>query len=163
MTLGAVFQPRWIPGLNFTVDYYKIKVTSLISALGAQTIINLCYDNAGGIGNPFCATIQRDPVTRLFVEPAVISGGVNFAAQKAEGINFDVSYRRTFANGHKMSLRGIATRSLRVDNFTDPTNPAIPNRQLSELGGELQRQLRHRSDRPDLRPSLHRQADDRHV
>lgn len=134
LTLGAVIQPRFIPGLNFTIDYYKIKVDNLISALGAQQIISLCYDNAGGINNPFCSTVSRDPATGLFVEPAVISGGVNFAAQKTEGIDFDVSYRRTLPNGHRLSLRGIATHLFRLDNFTDPTRADLPNRQMSELG-----------------------------
>ena len=134
LTLGAVFQPRLIPGLSVTVDYYKIKVNQLISALGAQQIINLCFDSDSGINNPFCATVNRDPATGLFVEPAVISGGVNFAAQKTKGIDIDVAYRRTFANGHKLALRGIGTRVLRIDNFTDPTNPQVPNRQLKELG-----------------------------
>lgn len=134
LTLGAVLQPRLIPGLSVTVDYYKIKVNELISALGAQQIINLCFDSDSGINNPFCSTVSRDPVTGLFVEPAVISGGVNFAAQKTKGIDVDIAYRRTFANGHRMSLRGIGTRVLRIDNFTDPTNPRVPNRQLKELG-----------------------------
>ena len=59
---------------------------------------------------------------------------MNFAAQKTKGIDFDISYRRTFANGHRLSLRGIATHLLRLDNFTDPTRPDVPNRQMSELG-----------------------------
>jgi outer membrane receptor protein involved in Fe transport len=134
LTLGAVFQPRWVPGLNFTVDYYRIKVESLIAALPAQTIINLCYDDPGGINNPFCASISRDPASGLFNEPVVIAGGVNFAAQITEGIDFDIAYRRTFSNGHKISLRGIATRTLRLDNFVNPTDARRPNRQLSELG-----------------------------
>lgn len=134
LTLGAVFQPRMFPGFTVTVDYYKITVNELISALGAQQILNLCYDSDSGINNPFCATVNRDPVTGLFVEPAVISGGVNFAKQKTRGIDVDASYRRTLANGHRFSLRGIATRVFQIDNFTDPTNPNVPNRQLSELG-----------------------------
>lgn len=134
LTLGVVVVPRFIPGFNFTVDYYKIKVTSLISALGAQQIITLCYDAAGGISNPFCATVNRDPVTGMFVQPAVISGGVNFAAQKTEGIDVDVSYRHTFGNGHRLGLRAIATHLLRLDNFINPTRPDLPDRQMSELG-----------------------------
>lgn len=134
LTLGAVFQPRFVPGFSLTVDYYNIKVRSLISALGAQQLINLCFGSDTGINNPFCATVNRDPVTGLFVQPAVIAGGVNFAAQKTKGIDFDASYRRTFGNGHKLSLRGIATRVIRIDNFTDPTNSEVPDRQLSELG-----------------------------
>lgn len=136
LTLGAVFEPRFLPGFNFTVDYYKIKVESLIATLGAQTIINLCYDSPTGINNQFCATVNRDGATGLFDQDAgaVISGGVNFAAQKTEGIDFDVAYRRTFDNGHRLSFRAIATYLIRLDNFTDPLNPAAPNRQMSELG-----------------------------
>ena len=134
LTLGVVVEPSFIPGLSLTVDYYKIKVEDLIAALSAQTIINLCYTNASGINNPFCATVQRDPSSGLFVEPAVISGGVNFAAQRTKGIDFDLAYRKTFDNGDRFTTRLIATKVLQLNNFTDPTNPANPNRQLSELG-----------------------------
>ncbi len=134
LTLGVVLQPRLLPGFSLTVDYYKIKVNELISALGAQQLLNLCFGSDSGINNPFCATVNRDPATGLFVEPAVISGGVNFAAQKTKGVDIDASYRRTLANGDRFSLRGIATRVFRIDNFTDPTNPQVPDRQLSELG-----------------------------
>jgi len=134
LTIGAVFEPSFIPGLNFTVDYYDIKVKNLIAALTAQTIINNCYDSSSGISNPFCATVNRDPVTGFFAVPAVISGGVNFAKQEARGIDFDLAYRKTFENGHRVSLRAIATRVLRFNNFLDPARPTEPNRQLSELG-----------------------------
>jgi len=137
LTLGVVIEPHWIPGLNLTVDWYRIRVTSLISALTAQNIINLCYDNPTGINNPFCATVNRDPATGLFVQPAVISGGVNFAKQETRGIDFDLSYRKTFANGQKMSIRAIATHVMILDNYLDPTNPTLPNRQLGELGDPL--------------------------
>ena len=137
LTIGMVVEPRMIPGLSVTVDYYKIEVTSLIAALGAQTIVNLCYDDAGGISNPFCSTVNRDPTTGLFVQPAVISGGVNFAKQKTEGFDVDISYRKTFDNGHKITLRGIATRVTLLDNYVDPTRPDLPNRQLGELGDPL--------------------------
>ena len=134
LTLGFVIEPSFIPGLSLTVDYYKIKVEDLIASLSAQSIISLCYGNASGINNPFCATVQRDPATGLFVEPAVISGGVNFAAQKTKGIDFDLAYRKTFDNGDRITARLIATRVLTLDNYTDPTNPVAPNRQRSELG-----------------------------
>jgi outer membrane receptor protein involved in Fe transport len=134
LTLGAVFEPSFIPGLNFTVDYYDIEVNDLIATLSAQAIITNCYDSPDGITNPFCTTVNRNPATGLFNEPAVISGGVNFARQKTRGIDFDLAYRKTFENGHRLSIRGIATHVLRLDNYIDPTNPLVPNRQLSELG-----------------------------
>ena len=54
-----MFEPRFAPGLSLTVDWYRIRVTNLIAALGAQQIVNLCYDTAGGITNPYCATVNR--------------------------------------------------------------------------------------------------------
>ncbi|MGH6785677.1 MAG: TonB-dependent receptor domain-containing protein [Novosphingobium sp.] len=137
LTIGAVFEPRFIPGLNLTVDWYRINVKDRISALAAQTIINLCYDSPSGIANPFCATVNRASGTGLFVQPAVISGGVNFAAFKTEGVDFDLQYRRTFDNGQKLSIRGIATWVRRLDQFVDPTNPINPDRLRGELGDPI--------------------------
>ncbi|NCU10703.1 MAG: TonB-dependent receptor [Sphingomonadaceae bacterium] len=137
LTIGMVIEPRMIPGLNITVDYYRITVTNLIAALGAQTIINLCYDSPTGISNPFCATVNRDPATGLFNQPAVVSGGVNFAKQKTEGLDVDISYRHTFDNGHRVSLRAIGTRVMILDNYVDPTRTDLPNRQMGELGDPI--------------------------
>ena len=72
--------------------------------------------------------------TGLFNDPAVISGGVNFARQKTEGVDFEIAYRRTFDNGHRLSARAIATYVMTLDNYTNPTFPDAPNRQRSELG-----------------------------
>lgn len=134
LTLGAVVKPRFIPGLTLTLDYYKIDVKDQIATLAAQTIINLCYGNAGGIANPFCALVKRDPATGLFAIPAAVSSGVNFASQKTKGLDFDIDYRRTFDNGDRLRLGMIATRVLSLNDFPDPTNPTVPNRRKSELG-----------------------------
>ncbi len=134
LTLGVILEPSFIPGLNITVDYYNIEVTNLIAALSAQTIINQCYDDANGINNSFCATVKRDAATGLFVIPAVVSGGVNFASQKTRGVDIDAQYSHTFENGNRLRMRAIATRLLTLDNYTSPTDPAVPNRQRSELG-----------------------------
>jgi outer membrane receptor protein involved in Fe transport len=133
-TIGAVIQPRFIPGLSITADYYNIDVENLIATLTAQTIINSCFGAANGINNPFCATVNRDPNTGLFVSPAVISGGVNFARQKTEGVDVEIAYRHTFDNGHRLSARAIATYVMTLDNYTNPSFPDNPNRQRSELG-----------------------------
>ena len=136
LTVGMVLEPHWIPGLNFTVDYYRIEVKNLIATLSAQTIINLCYDSPT-LTNAFCPTVNRNAASGLFVQPAVLASGVNFAKQRTEGIDFDLSYRHTFSNGNKVSFRAIATRVMLLDNYVDPTVPNLPNRQLGELGDPL--------------------------
>jgi outer membrane receptor protein involved in Fe transport len=134
LTLGAVIKPRFIPGLTFTVDYYKIDVKDQIALISAQTIINLCYTNNAGLTNAFCPLVNRDPATGLFATPAAVSAGVNFANQKTKGIDLDLDYRRTFDNGDRLRISAIATRVLTLNDFPDPTNPSVPNRRLSELG-----------------------------
>jgi outer membrane receptor protein involved in Fe transport len=146
LTLGAIFQPRFVPGLSITVDYYDITVDNLIATLGAAQILNLCFDQTT-IDNQFCAQItsgreQDNPATPDVNETGFFSdfdnvltaGGVNFAKFVARGVDVDVAYRRTFSNGHRLSLRGIATYVLERTNFTNPTDPTFGNRILSELG-----------------------------
>ena len=134
LTIGAVFEPRWVPGFSLTVDYYNIEIEDQIAVLGAQTILNNCYDSPSGLDNPFCASVQRDPNTGLFVEPAVLSGGINFASRETEGVDIDARYRRTFDNGNSLTLRAIATHLIKLNFFEDPTAPNNPNRVKSELG-----------------------------
>lgn len=134
LTVGMVFEPSFIPGLNLTVDWYRIRVRNLIAALSGQTIVNLCYDSDVGLSSPYCASISRAAGTGLFNAPALVQSGFNFAAQRTEGIDFDLAYRRTFDNGHRLDVRLIATRVEQLDNYLDVLNPFVPNRQLSELG-----------------------------
>jgi len=141
-TAGGVFTPSFIPGLSLTVDYYRIRVQNLIATLGAQTILNQCVD-LPDTNNQFCQLVfprQTDnPATPeneagLLGSPALLSSGVNFAKQEADGIDFEVAYRKRFSNGHRLDFRGIATYVLKRNNFISPTNPDFSDRQLSELG-----------------------------
>ncbi|HYD13825.1 MAG TPA: TonB-dependent receptor [Allosphingosinicella sp.] len=132
LTVGTVITPRWVPGLSITVDYYRIRVDNLIAVLGAQVILNQCYDLPRP--NQFCTLLFPRNADFTFQNPALISGGVNFAKFAADGIDMELSYRRTFENGHRLNLRAIATYVIRRDNFTSPTDPTFRDRILSELG-----------------------------
>ena len=147
LTLGVVLEPHWIPGLNFTVDYYRITVESLIATPSLGLITSLCFDSATPFAtNPYCAVTPGDPNgvlprsssgSGLFGQYAGLVTGVNFAKQKTEGMDFDLSYRRTFDNGDRIAIRAIATRVIILDNFIDLTAPNTPDRQLGELGDPL--------------------------
>jgi outer membrane receptor protein involved in Fe transport len=52
----------------------------------------------------------------------------------ADGVDIEVSYRRTFENGHRLNLRAIATYVIRRDNFVNPVDPTFRDRILGELG-----------------------------
>jgi outer membrane receptor protein involved in Fe transport len=133
LTLGGVFQPAFFPGFSLSVDYFDIKVTSLISVLSGQNTVDLCVDQPS-ISNQYCSFLFPRDEFGLFASPALISKGVNFAKQTSKGIDFDASYRHRFANGLRLDMRGIATYTFERNNFIDPTDPTFADRQLSELG-----------------------------
>lgn len=150
-TVGFVAQPRFIPGLTLSVDYYNITIDNVIFSLAAQTIINQCYDNPSGINNPFCQAIFRRPdgtfqgqqnrnvgggTINYTVGPndtSFISGPFNFAKQKTAGIDADISY--TISDGNtRLNLRGVVSYVIRRDNFTDINTPTFRDQVLLELG-----------------------------
>ena len=134
ITIGAAFTPRRLPGFALSVDYFDIEVTSLIAPASAQGILNACYDSPSGIDNAFCATVNRDADTYFFAPVALVASGYNYARQDVEGIDVDATYGTVFGNGHRLNARLMASRVLELNNFIDPENPALPDRQLGELG-----------------------------
>ncbi|HTM95799.1 MAG TPA: TonB-dependent receptor [Croceibacterium sp.] len=42
-TGGVVLSPRFIPGLQLSVDYYKIKINDVITTLSGQGVLDGCY------------------------------------------------------------------------------------------------------------------------
>ena len=58
-TLGVVLQPRFIPGLALTADYWNIKIKNLISSPSFEGVFDDCFEgNAAS-----CALINRAPGT----------------------------------------------------------------------------------------------------
>ena len=140
-TYGVVIQPRFIPGLNLSVDYYDIKVKGIIVALTAQQIVNSCYDFAT-LDNPFCAQFSRNltgapnaagDASGRIVSNSLIVAPVNFASRERKGIDVNLSYR-TDLGSVKFNTNLIYTHNLKVSNFQDSVNPDFENRILGELG-----------------------------
>lgn len=136
LTLGVVVTPRWLPDFSLTVDYYRIRVSNLIAALPAQTILNRCVDAAAGVNNQFCALINGRNQFGLFNDEqnVLLSGGVNFARQDSQGVDFDLTYRHRFGNGDRLNIRAIATYVIERTDFIDPVDPNFGDRLMSEVG-----------------------------
>jgi iron complex outermembrane receptor protein len=90
--LGVVFQPRIVPGLQASVDYYSIKIFKLISDLTAQQEVDACYYehvqqycnnlllNAYGLGSSGAST------------PVIIQVYENLYSMTEKGMDFETSY-----------------------------------------------------------------------
>jgi outer membrane receptor protein involved in Fe transport len=95
-TVGAVFQPRFVPGLTITADYFNIKVEDYITVAGGslQGLMNLCYSSGNATGSlcqPFIGIRNADGAIEVDAPPLV--AGVNAAKQEVAGIDLQVLYR----------------------------------------------------------------------
>ncbi|WP_395612833.1 TonB-dependent receptor domain-containing protein [Allosphingosinicella sp.] len=140
-TFGAVLQPRWIPGLSITVDYYNIKVTNIIASLGAQAIVDSCYDTPQP--NVFCTAFSRWAGPGLGPngeQPGAILGNslivapLNFASRVRRGIDTQIAYRLNISSDVRLNTNLIYTHNLEINNFQDQLNPTFANRILGEVG-----------------------------
>lgn len=149
-TAGVVLEPRAIPGLVVSADYYRVKISDAIASLSVQNILNLCYDSPDGIDNQYCRLIFRNangtfagqgnvthagaPVTLPVMGPSFIAQPFNFARTESSGIDVDVSYRTTIGRNIQLDLRTLVSYVINRNNFTNINDPSFSNRQKSELG-----------------------------
>ena len=143
LTLGAVFRPRFIPGLTVAVDYYSIKVNGVIVSLTAQQIANSCYDQPT-LNNAFCGLFERfagpgtgpefNEVPGQILGGSLISAPFNFAKRVRRGIDTQINYTTNLGGDWKLNASAIYTHNFQNSNYENPALPDFENRRLSELG-----------------------------
>jgi len=93
-TIGAVIQDLPIEGLNFTVDYFDIKLNNVVTYVSDGFIFEQCYDNGTSGTNFLCDKVGRDPVSGLIT---VLDGGpINAGSRRVSGIDFGANYGLDF-------------------------------------------------------------------
>jgi outer membrane receptor protein involved in Fe transport len=142
-TVGVVVQPRWVPGLSVSVDYYDISVKNVIATLTPQTIVNSCYDSAT-LNNIYCGQFARyrgaigtlgpgnEQPGRLLGN-SLINAPLNFANRTRRGIDVNLTYRKDFGE-FDFNTNLIYVHVLENSNFQDPLNPNFETRLLGQLG-----------------------------
>jgi outer membrane receptor protein involved in Fe transport len=139
-TVGAVIQPRFVPGFSLSADYFDITVNNVITAPSAQGIIDACYD-AADLNNQFCSLFSRagagggprGEIAGQILENSLQSVPLNYAKLKVRGIDFEAAYQRDLGFG-ALTFRAIYTLALQNDSFLSPTDPERADQILQELG-----------------------------
>jgi iron complex outermembrane recepter protein len=134
-TVGAVLQPRWIPGLTISGDYFDIRIQDAIAAVTAQNIVNSCYDLAT-FPNQYCELFTRntDPNSPTFRGLNFLrQTQLNFGRIETTGIDFNVAYNFRLWD-QRFALRLNGNRTFKYNRFFDPTNPDFVDPELRELG-----------------------------
>jgi outer membrane receptor protein involved in Fe transport len=90
-TVGLVWQPSFLPGANFTVDWFDIKVQDFISNIGANVILSGCIDGS----NPsFCSLVHRDVNgTIRSTQGFVVDTVQNQGGMHTSGVDVSAGYR----------------------------------------------------------------------
>jgi outer membrane receptor protein involved in Fe transport len=117
-TVGGVYRPHFVPGLEGSIDYYDIDIEQAIGSVAAQTIVNGC---AAG-NQTYCAliTVSGKPVTTTagLNGAAGISIGIaplNIASVKTSGLDAELSYAAPIHDG-RLTLRAIGNYTLTFEN-----------------------------------------------
>ncbi|KTT70498.1 hypothetical protein NS319_07770 [Sphingomonas sanguinis] len=86
-TLGVVMQPRFIPGLTASVDWYDINIQGAFEWTRIGMAFNQCYNNKVEF---FCQFYKRDPQTgQLLIADARYN---NSGYTATRGIDFSTNY-----------------------------------------------------------------------
>jgi outer membrane receptor protein involved in Fe transport len=97
--VGFVLQPRVLPNLSVSVDYFDIKIKDVINTIGENTILNDCATT----GNPFfCTLIHRSAGNgSLWLNPyGTPNAGYafdvtqNLGSLSTKGVDVKASYRQ---------------------------------------------------------------------
>jgi outer membrane receptor protein involved in Fe transport len=134
-TVGGVLQPRWIPGLTLSGDYYSIKITDAIQSVTAQNIVNTCYD-LPTFPNQFCSLFTRN---RNAASPQFLGFNflqqtqINFAKLETSGVDFQANYAFSLGKNN-FNLQVVGNWTEKLNRFFDPVRTDFVNPGLGELG-----------------------------
>ncbi len=119
-TAGVVLQPRFIPGLSLTVDYFNIEIDDAIRTFGVDAILNNCDDNASATFTPAsCALINRDAAGSLWLTPNGFTVDLpnNVGRLQTSGIEIGGNYSVPVSFGTvSLSMNGTYLDSYEVEN-----------------------------------------------
>jgi len=126
ITVGGVFEPRFIPGFSASIDYYKIKLTGAIGTpYTALQLMTLC-ENSGGT-SAVCSDIQRplpfsnhtaaNNATSITISP------LNVAQIDIAGFDVEANYHRPLLGG-QLRLRGLVNIPTQYQQIAAPGLPA---------------------------------------
>lgn len=98
-TLGAVWQPDFLPRFSMSVDYYNIKINDVLGTPLPNDIIDACFGNitASSATDPACTVIRRNPITGGLDGDPSITGGLfgltnNLGRLATDGVDLIMNY-----------------------------------------------------------------------
>jgi iron complex outermembrane recepter protein len=106
-TVGAVYRPQWLEGLDLSVDWLSVSLQGSIESFTAQQIVDACYRQGN---QDQCAFIDRSgPNNTIFIVNQTVQ---NVSKAKISGVDFEVGYARPvewLGGGERIGTRLFAS------------------------------------------------------
>jgi iron complex outermembrane recepter protein len=120
LTVGFVYSPEWVEGLDLSIDYYKIKLKDVQSTLNAATILNRCV-GFGAVDDPaLCSFVTRAADGTL---ATVRTTRFNSAENNTSGIDFGIGYRWEAGVVGNFNFKLDVTKVISDESRSDLTSP----------------------------------------
>lgn len=130
-TAGVIVQPRFVPGLIFTADWYDISLSDAVRTPGLQETAEFCVDSPT-LDNVFCNSITREQGTAFVTNYQL--GPQNVAFIDTAGLDMTVSYRFEPGDG-KLGTFNLSGTVGYLDKFEFlPANGGTVDVQRGEIG-----------------------------
>ena len=123
-TYGVILQPRFLPKLAMSIDYFDIEITDAVSTFGPENAIIACYENNDPLA---CANIDRDPATgALWIGDGHVSDlNINTGGFETKGWDLSLTYSGVEIGGFG-SLNFNLTGTLLDELVEDPGGGFAP-------------------------------------
>lgn len=105
-TLGVVWSPEFVQGLNLSLDWWNIRIENTIVSDSPSTILNDCF--VQGIASR-CSPQLFTRDSALGYVNFMNFGGRNAGYREVEGFDFDIAYRRVTESWGSFSVVSNST------------------------------------------------------
>jgi outer membrane receptor protein involved in Fe transport len=129
-TVGVVFQPQFVPGLQITADWYNIELRNAINTPTAQQLVDLCVDQPT-LDNVYCANVTRSR-TNGYVSDYLVAPQ-NVAAFRTQGLDVTANYTFRTDNWGTFNLKLVGNYLDRLDFVPTPGADREDQLELSTL------------------------------
>lgn len=125
-TVGFTTRPRFLPGFTGSIDYYRIKISDIISTIPLEIILQRCLTTGEPI---FCSQVVRNPSNGILFGTTSTGGGyingtnVNVAKSVTEGFDIQAGYVLPLSDWGIENWGGLSINmagSLLLENSTVP-------------------------------------------
>ncbi len=115
-TVGAVWQPDFVPGLSVSIDAFDIKIDKTITSLTSNTILANCAINNDPLA---CASVHRGGGGSLWFNSAEFVTALyeNIGTVQTKGVDLESTYRLNMGTMGRvgLNLTGTYTNSFTVN------------------------------------------------